>query len=239
MKTSSSHLLVALDFDGTLTPIRKNPADVRLSAARRALLARVGRTPGLRVLIVSGRPQAFLRRALAGSGAALAGEHGWVLEGIGTRWSHPLIRLRARQARLIARGARRAVRGIKGVRVEGKRVAVAVHWRAAPSVILDPLPLRLILSGLLPAGWRIAGGKRIWEFRPADSWAKGDAVRLAARRLRARVVFIGDDVTDEEAFIHLGLSALTVKVGPGRTLAHERVAGMAGVDVLLRRLAKI
>ncbi|OGR96434.1 MAG: trehalose-phosphatase [Elusimicrobia bacterium RBG_16_66_12] len=230
--------LVALDLDGTLAPLRRDPAAVRLTAARRALLARLGRSPDIRVLVVSGRPQGFLRRALAGTGAALAGEHGWVLEGIGPRWRHPRLSLRARQARALAAAARRAVRGFKGVRVETKTSAVAVHWRSAPRVIRDPSGLRRVLTALLPAGWRLAGGKRIWEFRPADAWGKGEVIALAARRLRARVVFIGDDVTDEEAFRTLGRGARTVKVGPGPTRARERVGGLSGVDALLDRLAR-
>lgn len=232
----SGRLLVALDFDGTLAAIRREPAAVRLSVARRALLARLARAPGVTVLVVSGRPQAFLRRALAGAGAALAGEHGWVLEGIGRRWSHPRLSLRARQARALAAAARRAVRGLQGVRVEAKTAAVAVHWRRAPGVIRDPSGLRRALAALLARGWRLSGGKKIWEFRPADRWGKGEVVELAARRLRARVVFIGDDATDEEAFRSLGRHARTVKVGPGPTRARERVRGVAGVDALLRRL---
>lgn len=231
-------LLVALDFDGTLARLRRDPAAVRLSAGRRTLLARLGRAPGVRVLVVSGRPQAFLRRALAGAGAALSGEHGWVLEGVGRRWRHPRLGLRARQARALAAAARRAAGGLKGVRIETKMAAVAVHWRLAPGVIRDPSVLRRVLKALLPSGWRLAGGKRIWEFRPADAWGKGDAIAFAARRLKARVVFIGDDETDEEAFRRLGRGALTVKVGPGPTRARERVAGLAGVDGLLRGLAR-
>ncbi|MDP3542254.1 MAG: trehalose-phosphatase [Elusimicrobiota bacterium] len=235
---ASKRLLVALDFDGTLAALKRDPSAVRLSAPRRALLARLGRVPGVRVLIVSGRPLAFLRRALAGSGAALAGEHGWTLDGIGPRWRHPRLRLRARQARALAAAARRAVRGLSGVRVEAKATAVAVHWRLAPAVIRDPSGLRRLLAGLMLPGWRLSGGKRIWEFRPADRWGKGEAIAFAARRLRAGVMFIGDDETDEEAFRRLGRGALTVKVGPGRTRARKRVGGLAGVDVLLRRLAR-
>ena len=143
---------------------------------------------------------------------------------------------RAREARALAVAARRAVRGLRGVRVEAKTAAVAVHWRRAPGVLRDPSHLRRVLAALLPDGWRLAGGKKIWEFRPADAWGKGEAVALAARRLRSRIVFIGDDETDEEAFRRLSRAALTVKVGPGPTRARERVAGLAGVDVLLKRL---
>lgn len=234
----SASLLVALDFDGTLAGLRRAPSSVRLPAARRRLLFRLGREPGVTVLVVSGRPLSFLRRALAGSGAALAGEHGWALVGAGISWRHPKLALRARQARALAVAARRAARGFRGVRVEAKAVGVAVHWRRAPGVVRDPAPLRRVLMEQLPAGWRLAGGKRVFEFRPADRWGKGEAVALAARRLRARVVFVGDDETDEEAFRRLGRAARTVKVGPGPTRAGERVAGLAGVDALLRGLLR-
>ena len=107
---ASKTLLIALDFDGTLAALKRDPAAVRLSAARRALIDRLGRKAGVRVVVVSGRPQAFLRRALAGAGAALSGEHGWVLEGVGPRWTHPRLRLRGRQARALAAGAGAAAR---------------------------------------------------------------------------------------------------------------------------------
>lgn len=234
----SGRTLVALDFDGTLAALRREPAAVRLPPARRALLKRLARVPGTEVLVVSGRPQAFLRRALSGAGAALAGEHGWVLEGLGPRWRHPKLGLRARQARALAAAARRAVRGLPGVRVEAKTAAVAVHWRRAPRVIRDPSALKRSLEALLPRGWRLAGGKRIWEFRPADAWGKGELILLAARRRGAGIVFVGDDSTDEEAFRLLGRRARTVKVGPGPTRARERVSGVRSVDALLRGLAR-
>lgn len=231
--------LVALDFDGTLAALRRDPSASRLSADRRALLARLAHVPGTTVLIVSGRPQPFLRRALRGTGAALAGEHGWRLEGVGPRWRHPLLALRGRQARALARAARLAARGLRGVQVEAKTAAVAVHWRRSPEISRDPAALRRALRKLIPSGWRLAGGKKIWEFRPSDRWGKGAAILLAAERLRARsLVFIGDDETDEEAFRALGRRARTVKVGRGRTAARERVAGLRGVDAALRALAQ-
>ncbi len=234
----SARRLVALDFDGTLAALRRDPAHARLSASRRRLLRRLAAAPGTTVLIVSGRPQAFLRQAFAGTGAALAGEHGWVLEGVGASWRQPLLERRARQALSLAVAARRATRGMRGVRVEPKAVAVAVHWRRAPAVSRDPRPLRRVLAPLCPDGWRLAGGKCVWEFRPADRWGKGQAVALAAKRLRATVVFVGDDDTDEEAFRYLGTRARTVKVGAGPTRAGERVGGVAAVDALLAKLLR-
>ena len=234
----SARRLVALAFDGTLAALRRAPSAVRLPAARRRSLARLARVPGTTVLVVCGRPLAFLRRALVGTGAVLAGEHGWLLEGVGPRWRHPRLTRRARQARSLAVAARHVVGAWPGVIIEAKAVAVAVHWRRSPSVVRDASPLRRALASLVPVGWRLTEGKRVFEFRPADRWGKGEAIRLAARRLRAAVVFVGDDETDEEAFRLLGRRARTVKVGPGSTAARERVRGVAGVDVLLARLLR-
>ncbi len=50
----SGRRLVALDFDGTLAALKRDPSAVRLSAARRALLARLGRAPGTRALVLGG-----------------------------------------------------------------------------------------------------------------------------------------------------------------------------------------
>ena len=54
-------LLLALDFDGTLARLRRRRDAPRLPARRRALLRSLARTPGVRVLIVSGRELADLR----------------------------------------------------------------------------------------------------------------------------------------------------------------------------------
>jgi trehalose-6-phosphatase len=78
----------------------------------------------------------------------------------------------------------------------------------------------------------------LWEYRPSQRWGKAELIRLAARRAGAsRIVFVGDDATDEEAFRRLPRTARTIKVGPGRTAARERVRGVEAVDALLRALA--
>lgn len=235
---TSPRLLLALDFDGTLAPLRRDPSMARVSERRRHLLARLASSPGARLLVVSGRPEGFLRRALKGVPAAFAPEHGWALKGIGDRWAHPEARRLREDARRLAAAARRAFRERAGVQVEGKGFAVAVHYRNAPGFRRRPLLLRDALAALRPDGWRLAPGKCVWEYRPARAWGKGHAVLLAARRLGARVLAAGDDHTDEEAFRRLGTRAWTVKVGEGPTAARRRVAGIGQLDRLLRTLLR-
>ena len=230
-------LLAALDFDGVLAPIQLIPSQARMSARTRGLLRRLARTKRTTVIVVSGRALPFLRKSLAGCGAALAGDHGLELEGLGPRWRHPAFAELARHARALARAARRETAGLPGVEVELKIATVSVHFRRAPAVRRDPEPLRAALQRLAPPGWRVFPGLMVWEFRPKVEWGKGHAIRFAADKLGARVLFIGDDWTDEEGFRHLGRGAWTVRVGPGPTAARWRLAGIAGVDKLLAAIA--
>jgi len=232
---STPHLLLALDFDGTLARLRSERGGVRLPARRRAALALLSRTPGVRVLVVSGRELEDLRRLCAGTRAALAGDHGLRLEGIGPHWRHPDLARWSRKASALAVSARAVARAFPGVRVELKEASVAVHYRASPSVRRDPRSLRRALEHMRLGAWRVAPGKCLWELRPRRGWGKGEAVLLALKRLGPgwRAAFIGDDATDEEGFEVLGRRALTVRVGAGRTHARWRLPGIAGVDALL------
>lgn len=229
-------LLAAFDFDGVLAPIRRFPADARMSEKTRSLLRRLGNTRRTTTVVVSGRAVPFLRKALAGCGAAMAGDHGLELEGLGPRWRHHALADLARHARGIARSATRAVRGLRGVTIELKTATVSVHYRRAPSVRRDPEPLRSALEAIVPPGWRVAPGLLLWELRPKLDWGKGHIIQRAARQLGARALFIGDDWTDEEGFALLGSSAWTVRVGPGLTAARWRLAGIGAVDELLAEL---
>lgn len=228
-------LLVALDFDGTLARLRRDPENSSLPRQRRAQLRVLSRLPGVRVLIVSGRSLPDLRRLCRGTGAALAGDHGIHLEGFGQDWRHPDLKLWSRQAGTLAAAALEETMGLRGIRVERKEASVAVHYRLSPEFRADPLALRRRLLARLIPGWRLAPGKCLWEYRPAKAWGKGDAVLLALKRLGLgwRPMFIGDDATDEEGFSVLWRHAWTVWVGPGRTAAHWRVKGLPDVDRLL------
>ena len=227
------------DFDGTLAPLRRARSDARLPHARRLMLQRLGRMPGVRVVIVSGRQLSDLRRRCRIDGAAFSGEHGMSLTGFGRAWSHPATARLHRECTALAAAAARLTLGMPGVEVERKRTSVSVHWRKSPAVRRRPEGLGGALAGLLHSGWRLAGGKCVWELRPGLARGKGDAILLAQRRLGpdARVLFIGDDETDEEGFRRLGRAAWTVRVGRGETAARWRVGGPADVDALLVELS--
>lgn len=233
--------LIALDFDGTLAPIRRARSEAQLPPARRLALERLGRMPGVRVVIVSGRGLSDLRRRCRIRGAALSGEHGMSLTGFGREWAHPATARLHRESRALARAAAKLTSAMAGVEVEEKRTSVTVHWRRSPAVRRHPEALGGALMGLLHAGWRIASGKCVWELRPDLARGKGDAILLAAKRMGPgiRILFAGDDATDEEGFRRLGRRAWTVRVGRGETAARWRVRGPEDVDALIATLSEV
>jgi trehalose 6-phosphate phosphatase len=91
----------------------------------------------------------------------------------------------------------------------------------------------------VPEGLEPVWGKKVVELRPRGV-SKGAAVaRVAAAHPARTPVFLGDDVTDEDAFRALNErpGAVTVKVGPGETAARFRLPDVDAVVTYLRRLA--
>jgi trehalose-6-phosphatase len=62
---------------------------------------------------------------------------------------------------------------------------------------------------------------------------------LAELKQTGNILFVGDDVTDEDAFGALPVTGIGVKVGPGVTLAAHRIGDTADVSVLLELLVSL
>ena len=124
-----------------------------------------------------------------------------------------------------------------GVVVEDKGgAAFAVHYRRAT----DPARVREALQSWtagMPAGLEAIWGKMVVELRPRGVSKGAAVVRIAAEHPGLVPVYLGDDVTDEEAFAALNEAnprAITVKVGSGGTRARYR---LDSVDAAVEYLA--
>ena len=85
---------------------------------------------------------------------------------------------------------------------------------------------------------KVVTGKEVVEFT-ISSADKGDAIRALAQRTRAaNTLYLGDDVTDEDAFAALGPDDLGIKVGPGPTVAGHRLDAPPSVGHFLHHLAE-
>lgn len=222
--------LLFLDYDGTLAPIVDDPAQAVPHPAVPDLVAQLDRLH--KVVIVTGRDLAALAALLGGRTRAVG------LHGAEEGWSDGTVESRATESHADAlRQLRGAVPELEGVVVEAKGAAFAVHYRAAPDIGVARKALET-WAGAVPDGLVPIWGKRVVELR-ADGVSKGTAVtRIAAAHPSRTPVYLGDDVTDEDAFVALQAlrqPSVTVKVGTGETVAGHRLADVEGVVGYLRR----
>lgn len=228
-----------LDFDGTLAAIAMRPEGVRLAPARRRLLR--GLSERMPVVIVSGRALDDLGPRIGIEGMTLAGNHGLEIRCEDKVWVHPAaVRSRSRLETALEKIAA-GLPSVRGARLEDKGASAAIHFRASAAGS-GPKIAHLVgegLAGLEP--WLEARpGKKILEIRPRTDWNKGAAVRRILSGLKpcTTPVYIGDDRTDEDAFLALAGKGPTARVGGrGPTAARFRLAGVDEVWAFLRALA--
>jgi trehalose-phosphatase len=214
-------LLIACDYDGTLAPIVEDPTRaVPLPEAVTAVRA-LAALPQTTVAVVSGRALRDLAAlSRLPSEVRLVGSHGSEFDiGFVERLAPELVDLRARLLAELQQIARQR----PGVRLETKPASVAVHMRAAAPEVAAEVEQAIRLG---PAAWpdvHVTHGKAVIELS-VISTHKGTAVDALRTTLSASaVLFIGDDVTDENAFANLHGPDVGVKIGPGQTRAPFRV----------------
>lgn len=238
-------LLVALDFDGTLAPLVDDPSASRALPGAAAALVELAALPAsarVHVALVSGRALGDLHAlAHAPVGTFLIGSHGAERARVTTfGLDRDVVQLDDGVAdRLASLGAQVAAvaRGRDGVWVETKPTAVVVHTRLAQDDVARLAEDEALAVGAR-LGTKVLHGKDVVEISVLDA-SKGDAVTALRTELGARVVvYVGDDVTDEHAFAALGPTDVTVKVGPGETVARYRVSGPDDVVEALSALTE-
>jgi len=215
-----------LDYDGTLTPIVSRPEDAVLSDDRREILRRVAET--FTTAIISGRGRDDVRNLVGLRELAYAGSHGFDIIGPnGTPVGHQVAEWVEPAMSEISEQLERELADIDGALLEPKRYSVAVHFRLVSAE--DASRVEQLVDAIVGADKRLkkAHGKKVFEIRPDIDWDKGKALLFLLEALgldRPDVVpiYIGDDVTDEDAFRELvdrGIGFL-VSETPKPTNAH-------------------
>jgi trehalose 6-phosphate phosphatase len=239
--TRTRHLLVALDFDGTLAPEVDDPAHARALPEARDAVLRLLEMPRTRVALVSGRALASLEHvAQLPDNALLIGSHG-----IELRLDLPVegIDLNTREMKrvdVLQDVLGEVADAIDQVWLEPKPAGFALHTRLATEY--NSRVAHLVALSETSAEFpdlTVRTGKNVLEFSVRKT-TKGDAIEhLRAYTKSTAVFFAGDDVTDEDAFAALGPDDVGLKAGPGATLANFRVAGPTEIARALTLLADL
>lgn len=222
----SSKTLLAFDYDGTLAPIVDDRDEAGMRPHTRALLVAVSHAYPLAV--ISGRARDDVKKYLRGVHTRyVVGNHGLDRGHESPELVAALEEPRAKLTHLVAR--------FPGVELEDKRYSLTVHYRHAA----DKDAVRAAVLGLLErlvTPVRIIPGKCVLNVVLEGTPHKGDAVlALSAAEGAERVLYVGDDATDEDVFrLECGGLLFTVRVGRApHSAAQWFLADQPELDVLL------
>ncbi|TAK69959.1 MAG: trehalose-phosphatase [Actinomycetota bacterium] len=230
------HLLVCCDYDGTLAPIVPNPTDARPLPESITALRNLAAMPSTTAAVISGRSLRDLAALSRLPGEVhLVGSHGSEFDiGYVTAMDDDNAALLRRVDQSLAE----LTDGVPGVSLERKPASIAVHVRRA-----DPDAAATVLRALDegPVTWpgvHVTKGKEVVELAVVET-NKGSAVDILRHRTGATAaIFVGDDATDERAFARLHGPDISVKVGPGDSLAQYRIADPHDVARLLAMMVE-
>lgn len=200
-------LFIALDYDGTLTPIVSRPDLAVLSEEMRETVRDLARKES--VAIISGRDLEDVRSLVKLDNIIYAGSHGFDISSMDSEkegfqmGKEILPELDNAEKALQSRVDR-----IKGALIERKKFSIAVHYRQVDdeniSLIEEIVDEVLSKFKSLTRG----NGKKVFELKPDIEWDKGKALLWVLDALdrdleNSLTIYIGDDITDEDAFREL------------------------------------
>eukprot|EP00096_Caligus_rogercresseyi_P014871 TRINITY_DN7350_c0_g1_i1.p1 TRINITY_DN7350_c0_g1~~TRINITY_DN7350_c0_g1_i1.p1 ORF type:complete len:769 (-),score=99.59 TRINITY_DN7350_c0_g1_i1:124-2430(-) len=216
--TPNKKTCLLLDYDGTLTPIVSHPDLAVIPEETKKVLERLSHRSDVFIAIISGRGTDNVKKMVGLDGLTYAGSHGLEIQyPDGNRFTVPMPDDQVERTANLIKALQDEVCS-HGAWVENKGVLLTFHYRETPDEVREemvPKARKLITSH----GFKVGESHSALEGKPQVQWHKG---RAALHILRvtfgvnwtenARVLFAGDDVTDEDAMIALKGMAKTFRI---------------------------
>lgn len=213
----SSHVLLGLDFDGTLVSIEKHPAQVKLISKNKAILEKLSTIPNIDIVILSGRSLQDLKKYISLPHAMLAGNHGFEWEKDGHKKDESLPKSLKSNLRKILQNLKNIK--VKGFLIEDKLLSISCHYRNVPQKEVSKVKkeiYKILHPYLKEKIVELIPGKKVIDIRPKRNWTKGHFLENYIQSFKNMydllVIYIGDDTTDEDVFSKLS-NGLTIRVG--------------------------
>jgi len=228
-------LLVATDYDGTLSPIVDNPDDAKPVRESIIALRALATLSGTHCAVISGRSLSDLASLSSLDGQImLVGSHGSEFDQDFVRTlTNEQVLLRQRVLDEMHRVAAQDER----FHIETKPASIAFHYRNVADDKAEKAVNELLAGAATWDDVRVKSGKKVIELAVVHT-SKGDCIDALRHRVGATaVVYFGDDITDEDAFVRLHGPDVSVKVGTGESAATFRIHDPTEVARRLARLA--
>lgn len=234
-----------LDYDGTLTPIVNRPEDALISDQMKSVLKKCAAK--FKVAVVSGRDMDDLKSKVQVDDLIYAGSHGFRISGPGGLYKeHEKADVILPRLNVIEKKLHQIFPQIDaGVQIDRKRYAVAVHYRNADEDNISEIKQKVNEILEENPDFKKGEGKKILEIKPDVDWHKGKAVLWIMKKLgvddkyKFVPIYIGDDVTDEDAFESISKFGAGILVGSHgqETAAKYKLDDVPAVQAFLGRLA--
>lgn len=222
---------VFLDYDGTLAAIAEHPDLALLDPDTRSVMEELAER--CFVAVVSGRDVDDVRAKIGLEALVYVGSHGFDIESPDGRAGPNQDAAGHRSALDLAEAALGEQLGrLPDLLLERKRFSLAVHTRKVADAEEDAVAEAVEQVLTEQPGLTVIRGKKVFELRPAVDWHKGKAVLWLLQFLGGDAkdilpIYIGDDITDEDAFQALQGHGLGIVVGDGVSADSDR-ASFAG-----------
>ena len=241
-----------LDYDGTLAPIAETPDKATMPKETKDLLQQLSNMPNCKIAIVSGRALKDVSRRIDLKNIVYVGNHGFEIKGPKIDFKSQLPYLYRKTLEKIKGKLEKNLSLIRGVLIEDKGFSLSVHYRSADKKAIPSIMSEFYTSLLLHEVRNdvlVKTGKMTLEIMPPIAWDKGKVVLwllarrkfvLRAKKIKVLPIYIGDDITDEDAFISLQGRGITVFVGkPKKTKARFYVKDSFEAAIFLKSILEI
>lgn len=220
------YILLLLDYDGTLAPIAGRPDQALIPSQSKRSLQHLSQNLSCEVAIISGRTLSDIKQMVGLKDIIYSGNHGLEVEGPKIKFQS-FIPLRYQKILdKIKNQLQEGLSVIPGAWVEDKGSTLSVHYRlVAPGKIPEVKTIfqENTMVDRLCRDIETKSGKMVLEIKPPVLWDKGKIVLwLLARQMflledrELLPIYVGDDMTDEDAFRALQNKGWTVFVGKSK-----------------------